>query len=283
MHRHLAVLGSPISHSRSPRIQRAAYEVLGLPWEYEAIECDVPGLQGLLETRSEAWLGFSVTMPLKAEAHRLSRVLDPVAEDTGVVNTMLRLVDAAGKPSWAGFNTDVAGLAAALRQAELDLSHVVVLGAGATAVSAVFAARELGAARVSVLARRYEPAAALVTKLTSKASTISADAHTFADVEAETLISATAVVSTLPGPAAQSLELPASLTRVPLFDVAYDPWPSPLAERWGAAGAASHSGLGMLVHQALLQVRIFVNGDPAIPLSKDKEVLEAMFQAVDNG
>ena len=84
------------------------------------------------------------------------------------------------------------------------------------------------------------------------------------------------VVSTLPGSAGTALDLPAGLTRVPLFDVAYDPWPSPLAERWREAGGEAYAGIGMLLQQALLQVRVFVGGDPGIPLDREAEVLAAM-------
>ena len=263
----LAVLGSPIGHSRSPRIHRAAYEVLGLPWEYEAVECGEAELAGWLAARSQDWRGLSLTMPLKEEAHRLATVLDPVAEESGVVNTLMHLIG----DTWAGFNTDVGGLAAAIREAGLDVTRTVVIGAGATAVSAVLAARSLDATRITVLARRPEAARDLAERFGA--------AHgALASGRAEG--DATLVISTLPGPAGREIERPTELSSVPLFDVAYDPWPSPLAERWRAAGGEAHSGLGMLIHQALLQIRIFVGGDPAVPLEREDEVLTAMRAAV---
>src|SRR5690606_15262232 len=96
--------------------------------------------------------------------HRLSTVLDPVAEESGVVNTLLRVTGRGSKPAWAGFNTDVAGLAAAIEEAGLDASSTIVLGAGATAVSAVLAARSLGARSATILARRPEAARALAER-----------------------------------------------------------------------------------------------------------------------
>ncbi len=290
----LAVLGRPIAHSRSPRIHAAAYAQLGLPWSYEAIECGEAELAGLLGGLDEGWRGLSLTMPLKEEARRLSTVLDPVADESGVVNTLLRL---SGESGWAGFNTDVAGLAGALRNAGLDASRTVVLGAGATAVSAILAARRLGARHIEVVARRIPAISELVgrfggsreteesealhmsgTPLEHLAVTLQEDA---AIIDAETPFAwrPTLVISTLPGPATREIELPAALMRVPLFDVAYDPWPSPLAERWRAAGGVAHSGLSMLVEQALAQVRIFVNGDPGIPLADEQAVLAAMRDA----
>ena len=265
----LAVLGSPISHSRSPLIHGAAYAALGLPWEYAAIECAEAGLATLLDGLGPEWRGLSLTMPLKDEAARLATVLDLVAEQSGVVNTLLRLTGGTGDtPRWAGFNTDVPGLARAIERAGLDASHTVVLGAGATAVSAVLAARARGAERVTIAARRPEAAAALAERLGG-----GADATVLG---AEPQGSPTLVISTLPGPAGSAAAIPDSLLAVPLFDVAYDPWPSPLGRRWTEAGGVAHAGLDMLVEQALVQVRIFVNGDPAAPVDDEAAVLAAM-------
>ncbi len=295
----LAVLGSPIGHSRSPRIHRAAYAVLGLPWEYEAVRCESDGLAGWLGERGPEWRGLSLTMPLKEEAHRLAVVRDPVAEESGVANTLLRLIGDGAGGRWAAFNTDVGGLAAAIREAGLDATRTIVLGSGATAISAILAARSLGAHRIGVVARNSMSSFALADRFRG---TGEPDSETTVRVEAgfpgekwregmplslaavlrndELTRDATLVISTLPGSAGAEIELPAELTALPLFDVAYDPWPSPLAERWRAAGGEAHSGLGMLLHQALLQIRIFVGGDPALPLDREDEVLAAMRHAV---
>jgi shikimate dehydrogenase len=67
--------------------------------------------------------------------------------------------------------------------------------------------------------------------------------------------------------------------RALLLDVAYEPWPTPIARQWQAVGGHVVSGLAMLVHQALLQVRIFVAGDPLEPLPDEAAVLAAMLDA----
>ncbi|MGK0741501.1 shikimate dehydrogenase family protein [Leucobacter sp. Z1108] len=287
----LAVLGHPIAHSRSPRIHRAAYTQLGLPWHYTAVRIGEAGLERFLATRGEEWRGFSVTMPLKTEAHRLSTVLDPVARESGVVNTLFRLVGGGDEPSWAGFNTDVAGLAAALRTSGMRLSRTLILGAGATAVSAVLAARQLGAERVTVLARRPQAAMALAERFDESRADSAGDRGSFrvlgygwADPESGESVraevaEATAVISTLPGDAGERIALPAGISTIPLFDVAYDPWPSPLAERWKAAGGEAHAGIDMLVEQALAQVRIFVGGDPAFSLTDEARLFATMRDA----
>lgn len=284
-----AVLGHPIAHSRSPRIHRAAYAQLGLPWRYTAVRVAESGLEEFLATRGPEWRGFSVTMPLKSEAHRLCTVLDPVAQESGVVNTLFRLAGEAQVPRWAGFNTDVAGLAAALRRAGLDLTRTVILGAGATAVSALLAARTLGAEEITVLARRGAAAEELAARFDGtpregvtayEGGGVAVRGRALEEAEAAALPTrATAVISTLPGTAGERIALPAGITAVPLFDVAYDPWPSPLAARWRAAGGDATPGLDMLVEQALVQVRIFVGGDPGAPLPDELRLLAAMGDA----
>ncbi|WP_241489401.1 shikimate dehydrogenase family protein [Leucobacter celer] len=292
----LAVLGSPIAHSKSPVIHAAAYEVLGLDWSYDRERLEAEALEAFLASRGPEWRGFSLTMPLKEEAHRIASVLDPVAAESGVVNTLLRIASGVGAgPRWAGFNTDVPGLAAAIAGAGLDASNTIVIGSGATAVSAILAARRLGAQRVEIVARNTEAIGDLVGRFGGTSEPGSAAAlHVsgtpierleatmqLREVHRPTLQPAadpepTLVISTLPGPAGRDLALPERLTRIPLFDVAYDPWPSPLAEGWQAAGGVARPGIDMLVEQAVIQIRIFMHGDPERPLPDEVRVREAM-------
>jgi shikimate dehydrogenase len=65
-----------------------------------------------------------------------------------------------------------------------------------------------------------------------------------------------------------------------LFDVAYDPWPSALARSWDAAGGTVISGLELLIHQAVGQIRLFVAGDQRLPLPREDAVVAAMRSAV---
>lgn len=281
----LGVLGQPIAHSKSPAIHRAAFELLDVEWQYDAFDLGEQDLEAFLAGLGPEWRGFSVTMPLKDEAHRLSSVVDPVAEESGVVNTLLRLVGAPdGAPKWAGFNTDVEGLARAIARVDLDASHTVVVGAGATAVSAILAARRLGASSVVVMARNAGAICELITQFAGSAepgsSPIAVTGLTFEEAQeagrSDEFSGTTLVISTLPGPAGEAAFIPDRLMSVPLFDVAYEPWPSPLSARWAAAGGSAHAGLEMLVEQALIQERIFVNGDPGASLDDEQTVLDAM-------
>ena len=270
----LAVLGSPIAHSLSPALHRAAYRSLGLDWHYDAVDVPAGGLAVFVAALGDDWRGLSLTMPLKQEVLSLLDGVDRVATQTGSVNTVL-FGEADGRRTLQGFNTDVTGLVRALAEAGVRRAvHVSLLGAGATAASALVAAAEVGAEMVDVLVRTPAKAAALVELGQSLGLVVTV--HPLTDLPNPERAS-DLVISTLPGGSILGAEFPAELRRhALLFDVSYSPWPSALARSWSAAGGTAVSGEGMLLHQALIQVRIFVSGDPFEPLPNEDAVLHAM-------
>jgi shikimate dehydrogenase len=262
----LAVLGSPIGHSRSPELHLAAYGVLGLDWRYDRVEVDDAGLAGFLDDLSDEWRGLSLTMPLKRRVAALVPHIDEVARLTHQGNTILL---EGGRPVGA-FNTDVHGVVQAFADAGVTAAdHAIVLGGGATAESAVVALRQLGA-DVTVAVRSPDKVAGVFGDDVGITS--------LHDIEYE-LSDADAVVSTIPNGAEFALPVPDRLGGT-LLDVAYHPWPSALASRWSEAGGVVISGLEMLLHQAVHQIRIFVAGNPEVPLRDEAAVIAAMRAAV---
>ncbi|AMB58344.1 shikimate dehydrogenase [Microterricola viridarii] len=273
----LAVLGSPIAHSKSPDIHSAAYRSLGLDWGYERFELTEPELAAFLGSRGPDWRGFSLTMPLKAEALALADEVDETARVTGAVNTLL-LTGSGSERQLSGFNTDVAGIVNSLAEHGVrEAANVCILGGGATAASAIMAAAALGAQAVTVAVRtpakaeglhRQAEAAGLALRIVPLGDALAAASES------------QLIISTLPGGSDTGLVFDAELIgRVALYDVAYAPWPSALGAQWQAAGGQLISGLGMLLHQALVQVRIFVAGDPFAPLPDEAAVFRAMTAA----
>jgi shikimate dehydrogenase len=274
----LAVLGSPIAHSQSPAIHQAAYAALGLDWEYGRFELEADGLSAFLDSRGQEWRGFSLTMPLKFEALAQADEVDATARITGAVNTLI-FSGAGAARRLHGFNTDVAGLVDSLAADGITTARsVLILGGGATAGSAIMAAAELGAAGVIVAVRRPEAADGLHEL--ARAAGVTLRIVALADAVA-TASEVELVISTLPGGADAGLRFdPEFMIGTPLYDVAYSPWPSPLGAAWQQAGGRVISGIGMLLHQALVQVRIFVTGDPFAELPNEKAVFAAMSAAV---
>lgn len=267
----LAVLGSPISHSKSPDLHRAAYRVLGLNWEYSAREVKSGELGDFFADPTTPWRGVSLTMPLKREVVPLLDQQDAVSAQVGGVNTVLfdggRVL---------GFNTDVYGAERMLREAFPDgLQHAHILGGGATACSVALALANCGVSRLTVAARSPERASDVVAVAERRGLDVTAgDLH--GDPGKPDL-----VVSTLPGTAELAFSVPEPLrSTVPLVDIAYDPSPTAIAKHWlDAGGRVVPGGLAMLVYQALAQVRIFVGRDPEHEVRSEAAVLAAMRSA----
>lgn len=265
----LAVLGSPIGHSKSPELHRAAYRELGLDWTYDAVDVTGEALPGFVGGLGAEWRGLSLTMPLKRDVLPLLARQDELVDLTGGANTVLIT-----ESGLAGFNTDVYGLVEALRgSGVVRVSAVQLIGAGATAASVLVAVAALGATEVLVTTRSPDKATALLglAERLGMAATATGLSGRRGDFVADL------VVSTLPGGTRVDLPLPADvLSGATLLDVAYDPWPSPLAARFLEAGGSVISGLEMLVNQALAQVRIFVTGSPQSLVDHEARVLQAM-------
>ena len=265
----LAVWGDPIAHSRSPQLHSAAYAVLGLPWTYQRQRVGAEDFPDALAALDSSWRGLSLTMPLKAVARDAAVRVDARAQLTGAVNTLLL---AENGP--IGYNTDVGGIIGALAGAGVDqLSRARLIGAGATASSALVALAEMGASTVEVSARRPEAIAALADlgdRAGVQVISIGWDAAPRDDVPV--------TISTLPGNATVSANIAATLAQSGglLMDAVYGQWPTTLGYSWFAAKKQAISGLGMLLHQALLQVRVFVAGSADQPLDRESEVLTAM-------
>lgn len=259
----LAVLGSPIAHSRSPRLHAAAYRALGLDWRYEAVEATEASFPGLLAGLGPEWRGLSLTMPLKRAVLPLVPRHDPLVDRLGLANTVL-LGDAP-----ALFNTDVDGIVAALRAAGIEqVGRGTVLGGGATAASAIEALARLGADERVVAARDPDRAAALP------------GATGVMSLDAVRLDGTDVVISTLPGTADAVVRMPADAAGAPLLDAAYEPWPTRLGAAWLAAGGRLVHGLELLLEQAVLQVRVFTAGSPDAPLPREDAVRAAMREAM---
>jgi len=246
-----AVLGKPIAHSLSPVLHRAAYQALGLgDWSYEAAECDEAGLPEYVTSRGGDWAGLSLTMPLKRAVLPLLDRTDPLAIATGSANTVVFRAD--GRH---GYNTDVRGIIDALAEVGVrSAGRVLILGAGATACSALAAAGELGATGADVAVRDPARAGGLLAAADRLGLRVRLrDIGEVAGERPELL------VSTVPAGAADLYAERVLATRqapAAVLDVVYAPWPTPLATAAAAAGAAVAGGFAMLLHQAAAQVEL---------------------------
>ncbi len=255
-----AVLGSPIAHSLSPVLHRAAYQALGLTgWTYQAIECDEAGLPAVLAGCGPDWAGLSLTMPLKRAVLALLDRIEPLAAEVGAANTVVLR-----EGLRHGHNTDVPGMIAALAEAAGAAAPapaaVLILGGGATACSALAAARALGAGAATVAVRDPARAGGLLAAADRLGMKVILTPFDDPPYHALDLLIST-VPAAAAGPWAQRI---ADRALVPqcLLDVSYHPWPTPLSAAAQQAGLAVAGGFALLLHQAAGQVEL-MTGLPA--------------------
>jgi len=243
------VLGDPIAHSLSPVLHRAGYVALGLPWEYDAHRVAAGGLAQFVAGLDASWRGLSLTMPLKREAVALADSLSEPARLCGAANTLLL-----GEAGISGDNTDIPGAVAALADRGITaVRSATILGGGATATSVGLALADLGATEVRLLVREPSRAAATATALAAHPRS----PRVLVEELATAAVTGDVVVSTIPASAQGGDVVTRCAGRSAVFEVVYDPWPTPLAAAALRRGQVLVSGLDLLVHQAAAQFELF--------------------------
>ncbi|MGP6173079.1 shikimate dehydrogenase [Corynebacterium sp. A21] len=261
-----AVLGFPIDHSRSPLLHNAGYRELGLgDWEYGRFECTAEQLPELVAKADESYAGFSVTMPAKFAALEFADEVTDRAAEIGSANTLVRT-----DSGWRADNTDCDGIAGALAEllgsASLEGAHALVLGGGGTARPALWTLAAAGVEKLTVL-NRSDKSAELAPLATIRGAQF--EMADFSGDLKEIAVGADLIVSTLPAGVLSGMER--QLAHAPIFDVSYEPWPTPLTVQAAANGHRTVGGHVMLAHQAYGQFEQFT-GQPA--------PREAMWQAL---
>ncbi len=248
-----AVIGSPVRHSLSPALHNAVFESTGLDWRFVAFDVAPGGAgQAIAAMKLLGIGGYAVTMPHKADAAVAVDAVDPAAAALGSVNTVVLKQDG----STFGVSTDGAGFVESVRSAGFDLAdaRVVVLGAGAAARSIVDALGRSGVADIAIVNRTRSSAEASAN-LAGVARVGALDDLADADL----LVNATSI-----GMGADVLPLAANLLRCDLAvaDIVYHPIETALLRAASEIGALTIDGLGMLVHQAVLQQRLWTGQRP---------------------
>jgi len=278
------VIGDPIAQSKSPAIHRFWFERKGLEGDYRAQRVSAGDLAGYFARRREdpAWRGCNVTMPHKQAAMVQCDRIDPLAQQVGAVNTVVRTDDG----MLTGYNTDVAGflepLGPTLAQNHLfRMARVLGTGGAARAIVAGLA----GQGFVVVLAgRNPDKARALLDEFDPGGEHHATTLDHFAEPTdfafdgregcCDLLVNATPL-----GMRGQPA-LPFDFGHAPPGSVAYDivtdPVRTDFLTRAEAAGFATIDGLAMLIGQAAVAFRHFFGADA--PREHDAELREMLLR-----
>ena len=241
-----AVLGSPISHSLSPALHRAAFESIGVAGSYEAIDVPSGTLSEFFLSNQSEFDYFSLTMPLKEEAHLLQVTCDELSLRIGSINTLYKK-----EGRWLATSTDGSGFLAALAaQGFSSFSNALILGAGGTA-RAVAGALDGNAKTLSVMGRTSTRRDAL-ERCVEESEFTYLPWKNDPDINSYDLI-----INTTPAGAADLLaeNLPVQVSGL-LFDVIYKPWPTVLASAWEDRSGKVINGKELLLWQGLDQLAL---------------------------
>lgn len=261
MPKRLAVLGQPISHSRSPAMQNAALAELGLDgeWSYEAIEVAPDDFDALVRAMpDDGFVGANVTVPHKLAALSVADEASEAARTIGAANT---LIFVAGRI--AAENTDAAGLLEALPDAPGG-KRALVLGAGGSARAVIWALTAHGA-DVSIWNRTASRAEGLAAELGARL--VRADAGVpLSAADYDLIVNATTVGMGIGGADLKSLPVDADCLsdRHQLVDLAYGPADTELVRAAKARGAQVVDGLEVLVRQGAASLRIWTGMEPPL-------------------
>ena len=240
-----AVIGNPISHSKSPLIHKLFAEQTGQDMSYEAIEAPLDGFAATVQRlRAEGYKGCNVTVPFKFEAYKLCDQLSDRAREAKAVNTLL-FQDG----EILGANTDGVGLLADIEKNlgfKLMWKDALLLGAGGAAAGVVWPLFNAGVG-VVIANRTIDKAQVLADEFTGSGTVYARRYDELAGKQFDLVINATSsgLSDELP-PLPDGLFKPGALA----YDMMYGretPFMA-FARKQGAAVVAD--GLGMLVEQA---------------------------------
>ena len=167
MTKRAGVIGTPLGHSISPAIFKAAFDAAGIAASYEAWDTSADTLEGRVNSlRGTDYLGANVTIPHKQSVIPYLDGTDDLATLAGAVNT---IVHADGKLT--GYNTDVGGFARSLKDdAGFDPKGkaTVVLGSGGASRAIALALVQGGASTIFVIGRSVRRVEGVVLGLKPK-------------------------------------------------------------------------------------------------------------------
>ena len=250
----LGVIGDPVAHSRSPRMQNAALHALGLNWAYVPLPVKAANVESVLRgLQAVGFVGVNVTVPHKEAVAQLVDELRPTAQASGSVNTVIFAEDG----RLIGDSTDGPAIAAAIAS-EIEETYrgsVLVLGAGGSARAAAAALAQDGCA-VQIHARRFEAAEALARDLAGSGNVVAV--AELPDPVGGVVVNCTPVGALvdpdgMPLPASRLLDV-----RV-VVDLAYrgDATPTPLITAAAETGCAVVDGLEVLARQGAKALEIW--------------------------
>jgi shikimate dehydrogenase len=291
MSRYIGLIGYPLKHSLSPYFQQAALDYYQLDIRYEAWETARAELADVVRNlRKPENVGANVTVPYKEAVLPLLDNVDGLASSIGAVNTIVKRGD-----TLVGFNTDAYGFIEALgKEGRFDPEgkKVVMLGAGGVARAVSFVLLQRKVASLGITDGIFERASTLAEDLVGqirKALPGSKDwepmisAFQWQNVssgmifaQCDLIVHCTTIgMKDSPQEGQSPLRLEVIPKNVLVYDVVYNPRPTPLLKLAKQAGANILGGLPMLVYQGAASFKLWTGREAPVDimLRRAEEIL----------
>ncbi len=275
------IIGHPVTHTFSPKMQNAAFEALGINAVYLPFEVHPSRLKEAMDgIRSLSIHGINCTIPHKEAVLTYLDAADPLARKIGAVNT---IVTKEGKLK--GYNTDGAGFIRSLEEIGFSCGgkKVVILGSGGSAKGIAFSLAESGVSEITLLSRNMDKGLALISSLKEHYPGGEFNLHSLPLEGVEELLElADLLVNTTPvGMVPQQDQSPLESlkglsSRALVADIIYAPRKTKLLQMAEERGIQGTNGLGMLLHQGAIAFELWT-GEKA-PLEVMRKVLLEQIQ-----
>jgi shikimate dehydrogenase len=269
------LIGFHLSHSLSSVIHTAGLKDLGIDGTYEILETDPEDLVSRIKyLRTNDYLGFNVTIPLKVPTSLFMDKVDKYADIAGCVNTVKILND----KTFAGYNTDVYGFQHAIPpeiQKKLVGESASIIGTGGASRAAAVGLIELGIDELAFFSRNIINASPMVNYLRRKFPEVNIQLY---QIQSKgNLDKAAIVVNTTPvGMRGHSMDKsPLSYKTIEelredavVYDVIYNPTKTILLETAEKFGHKIINGLDMFINQAARAEEIWTGSKPNVDKMK---------------
>lgn len=276
------LIGNPVEHTMSPTIHHTLAEALGENLVYvpfhvmeEHVGEAVRGAYAL------NLLGCNVTVPYKSRVIPFLREIDPMAEQIGAVNTLVRT-----EGGFKGYNTDMPGLYRAMCEDGVKLKgeKVLILGAGGVARAVAALLADKGAQEILILNRTFEKAALIAEETNVFAGRRIAEAYRLEEYRnlpagEKYLVIQTTNVGMFPNVEEAVIEDEAFYEKVHTgYDLIFNPSETRFMSLVERSGGRAFNGLKMLLYQGVIAHELWTGAKVSSELSL--QAYEAMMEAM---
>lgn len=275
----IAIIGNPVSHSLSPRMQNAALKALKLPYRYSKIELSETELESFFkQLKKNNFLGLNITIPFKEKALRFVDRLSNEAKLIGAINTVV--IDSNGMK---GFNTDGEGYCHSLIQ-ETKFNpknkNIVFIGAGGAARAILVSLCHKKIKKLTIFNRTQSKARKLCQEFKKKFPKVKFDDESLEDKSLKAAFLTTDLLintSSAGLKGKDSLKLPLELLpkKAIVSDIVYRPRQTALLKSAKKLKLKTHEGIGMLLYQGALAFQLWTKKRAPLPIMK-KELLKVL-------